>query len=68
MYNLVTRESPPNRPELNGSLWHCAQCNSFVMVHSIKSIDEALCPVCADAELEFCGHFASILGGPFADA
>jgi len=68
MYNLVTRESPTNRPQLNGTLWHCARCNSFVTVHSVKRVDEALCPVCADAELEFCGNFDSILGGRFADA
>jgi len=68
MYNLATRESPTNRPALNGTLWHCARCNSFVTVHSVKRVEEALCPICADAELEFCGNFASILGSPFADA
>lgn len=68
MYNLATREPLTKRPELNGSFWHCAQCNSFVTVHSVKSVDKALCPVCADAELEFCGSFDSILRGRFADA
>ncbi len=68
MYNLVTRESSTDRRALNGTLWYCSRCNSFVTVHSVQRVDQALCPVCVDMELEFCGKFASILGGPFADA
>jgi hypothetical protein len=68
MFNLGTRAYPANRPELKGTLWFCGRCHSFITVHSAKAIDEALCPICMDAELDFCGTVESILGSGFADA
>jgi hypothetical protein len=68
MLNLESRDYWPKRPDLNCTVWHCYRCGSFVSVHSNKVVNEALCPLCFDIELEFCGSFASIIGQPFADA
>jgi rubrerythrin len=61
--NYHTVESP-----LQASLWRCEGCNSFVSIHSPQTVEQALCPICKSAALEFCGSFQSILGLQFADA
>lgn len=53
---------------LYASLWHCEACNSFVSIHSARPVEQAMCPVCRNAPLEFCGRFESVLGLHFADA
>jgi len=42
------------------TLWHCNQCNAVVSIITSQVVDEAFCPACGDASLEFCGTIAGI--------
>jgi len=68
MYFLAAREYPANRPELKGTLWHCAQCDSFITIHCAKAIYHALCPICMDGPLEICETSNATQGRAFGDA
>lgn len=69
MYIMGTTDYPLTRPEeMKGSLWHCDECDSFVTIHRLGVVHQAMCPTCADVVLEYCGSFDSILGRGFVDA
>jgi hypothetical protein len=59
---------PTARPDLNGTLWLCDQCGSFISIHSSRVLGELPRPVCGDEMLEFCVAFDSGLGHVFGDA
>lgn len=65
---IMSRRATANQMQMDATLWRCNQCNSFVSIHSALKVDDAFCPACADASMEFCGTFASVLGIQFADA
>jgi len=49
------------------TLWHCALCNAFISIQSSHALEEAFCPACVGAPLEFCGTLR-IPGPCVADA
>jgi uncharacterized paraquat-inducible protein A len=55
-------------PQPWATLWYCNHCNALVSIQSVKSVDEAFCPACAQAPLEFCGRFSGIPGLQLGDA
>jgi uncharacterized paraquat-inducible protein A len=65
---IMNRQSAAPKMQMDATLWRCDQCNSFISIHSAQFVNEAFCPTCGDAPLEFCGSFGSILGIQFADA
>ena len=68
MYVLTAPEYPANRPELKGTLWHCAYCDSFITIHCAKVVYQALCPICMDGALEMCGTSSVAAERGLADA
>jgi hypothetical protein len=54
--------------ELQATLWRCGKCNSFIAIHSQYPVLQAICPICIDGTIEFCGPLPAILELPFADA
>ena len=56
-------------PPLSGSTqWHCNRCNTFVSIRSSEALEEAFCPVCGEAPLDFCGRFSSVSWVQYGDA
>jgi uncharacterized paraquat-inducible protein A len=68
MMNVEIASDRATAPQLHATLWRCDRCNSFVAIHSVQVLDEALCPACGTIPLQLCGTFNSILGLQFADA
>ena len=68
MLNMEIKNSCAPVPQQHATLWRCDQCNSFVSIHSVFVLDEALCPACGFVQLELCGTFDNTLGLAFADA
>ena len=69
MLNTVpmNRRTTSPQKQMDATLWHCDQCNSFVSIHSALKVDDAFCPACGETSMEFCGSFASVLGIQFAE-
>jgi uncharacterized paraquat-inducible protein A len=53
---------------LHAALWRCDKCDSYIAIHSPQMVETAICPLCGDVPLGFCGSFQNILGLQFADA
>ena len=68
MFNMEITNSCASVPQQRATLWRCGQCNSFVSIHSVFVLDEALCPACGFVQLELCGTFDNVLGKQVADA
>ena len=66
MAEMSRRPTPPQK-QMDATLWHCDRCNSFVSIHSTLKVNDAFCPACGEAAMEFCGSFASVLGIQFAE-
>ena len=52
MFNMEITNSCASVPQQRATLWRCGQCNSFVSIHSVFVLDEALCPACGFVQLE----------------
>jgi hypothetical protein len=50
------------------TLWYCNHCNAMVSIQSAQAVDEAFCPACLEAPLEFCGRFRGFPGLQVCDA
>jgi hypothetical protein len=68
MFDTEITNSCASVPQQRATLWRCDRCNSFVSIHSVFVLDEALCPACGFVQLELCGTFDNTLGLAFADA
>ncbi len=54
--------------EFTSSLWRCDHCDTFVSIHSTRTISRAVCPTCTTGSLNYCGNFDQILGAGSTDA
>jgi len=68
MLNLEIKNSASAFPQPGTTLWHCDLCDAFISIHSAQILRAALCPVCGDVTLEFCGRVNSMPGIQFGDA
>jgi uncharacterized paraquat-inducible protein A len=68
MLNIGTTNSCAPVPPQHATLWRCEQCDSFISIHSVFIIDQAMCPACGTVQLKLCGTFDNILGSEIADA
>ena len=68
MLNVDVAGSCSALPQLCATVWYCGNCNTLVSIQSSLSINEAFCPACTQAPLEFCGRFSGIPGFQFGDA
>ena len=63
-----TNRVPREELALKETLWHCQKCEAVITVHSVHVVSSALCPLCRDTELEFCGTMGILPGQGFASA
>jgi hypothetical protein len=55
-------------PQQWATLWYCNHCNALISIQSVRVVNEAICPACVEAPLEFCGRFSGFPGLQFVDA
>jgi uncharacterized paraquat-inducible protein A len=55
-------------PQQWATLWYCNHCNALISIQSVRVMDEAFCPVCVEAPMEFCGRFTGFPGLQLVDA
>jgi len=68
MLNVLRTIFDDPLPEPGATLWHCDICDTFVSIRSTKPVQEVLCPVCGDLNLEFRGSFSKLPGVQFGNA
>jgi hypothetical protein len=59
---------PSALPQMWATLWYCNHCNAMISIQSAQTVDEAFCPACLEAPLEFCGRFSGFPGLQVCDA
>ena len=68
MLNLEVRTHCATVLQYATTLWHCSRCDAFLSIRSTQLGDAALCPVCGEVALEFCGKLSNIPWVQFGDA
>lgn len=64
----IAGSCPSALPQMWATLWYCNHCNAMISIQSAQAVDEAFCPACLEAPLEFCGRFSGFPGLQVFDA
>lgn len=65
MLDPIVTPNPSPKAEWSATLWHCDQCEAFVSIRSIRTVNEPFCPVCAEVPLDYCGNLGTVPGLDF---
>jgi uncharacterized paraquat-inducible protein A len=60
MTNMQKADQGLAAGELVHILWRCNECDSFISTHSLETVQMAVCPVCLESPLDYCGTFENI--------
>ena len=64
----IARSGAAAFSQMLATLWYCNHCNALVSIQSAQAVDEAFCPACLEAPLEFCGRLSGFPGLQVGDA
>ena len=68
MSDLAIASFDTTLPDLDTTVWLCRCCHVLITIRCPCAVEEAFCPECVDAPLEFCGTFNRIPGFQIGDA